>query len=54
MRPEVTESITASALAHGYLVLTSNVDDFKKIPGLEVLVPWRLSENESRSDGKPF
>ena len=29
MRPEVTESITASALAHGYPVLTSNVDDFK-------------------------
>ncbi len=31
--------IAATALAHGYPVLTSNLDDFKKIPGLKVLVP---------------
>lgn len=31
--------IAATALAHGYPVLTCNVDDFKKVPGLEVLVP---------------
>ena len=31
--------IASTALAHGYPVLTSNVDDFKKIPGLEVLRP---------------
>ncbi|MCF6263294.1 MAG: type II toxin-antitoxin system VapC family toxin [Xanthomonadales bacterium] len=31
--------IAATALAYGYPVLTSNVSDFKKIPGLEVLSP---------------
>jgi len=31
--------IAATALAYGYPVLTSNMDDFKKVPGLEVLVP---------------
>lgn len=31
--------IAATALAYGYPVLTSNVGDFKKIPGLEVLAP---------------
>ncbi len=29
--------IASTALAHGYPVLTSNVNDFKKIPGLTVL-----------------
>jgi len=31
--------IAATALAYGYPVLTSNIGDFKKIPGLEVLAP---------------
>jgi len=31
--------IAATALAYGYPVLTSNVDDFKKIPGIEILKP---------------
>ncbi len=31
--------IAATALTHGYPVLTSNANDFKKVPGLEVLVP---------------
>lgn len=29
--------IAATALAHGFPVLTSNEQDFKKIPGLEIL-----------------
>ncbi len=35
--------IAATALAHGYQVLASNVDGFKKIPGLEVLAPSAAS-----------
>ena len=31
--------IAATAIAHGYPVLTSNVADFKKIPGLDVETP---------------
>jgi tRNA(fMet)-specific endonuclease VapC len=31
--------IAATAVAHGFAVLTSNVDDFKKIPGLIVECP---------------
>lgn len=31
--------IAATALSHGYPVLTSNVDDFEKIPGLKILTP---------------
>lgn len=31
--------IAATCLAHGYVVLTSNVTDFKKIPGLNVVYP---------------
>ncbi len=31
--------IAATALAHDYAVLTSNVDDFNKIPGVSVLTP---------------
>jgi len=31
--------IAATALAHGFSVLTSNVDDFNKVPGLIVITP---------------
>lgn len=31
--------IAATAVTHGFAVLTSNVDDFKKIPGLVVECP---------------
>lgn len=31
--------IASTALTYGYPVLTSNVNDFKKIPGLEILAP---------------
>lgn len=31
--------IAATAIAHGYPVLTSNISDFKKIPGLRVEIP---------------
>lgn len=31
--------IASTALAHGYAVLTSNVDDFNKIPGISLLSP---------------
>jgi tRNA(fMet)-specific endonuclease VapC len=31
--------IAATAITYGYAVLTSNVADFKKIPGLELAVP---------------
>jgi predicted nucleic acid-binding protein len=31
--------IAATAISHGYAVLTSNAADFKKIPGLQVISP---------------
>jgi len=31
--------IASTALAHGYAVLTSNVSDFNKIPGITVVTP---------------
>jgi len=31
--------IAATALAHGFYVMTSNKDDFKKIPGVKVICP---------------
>ncbi|MFI4956610.1 MAG: type II toxin-antitoxin system VapC family toxin [Gammaproteobacteria bacterium] len=31
--------ISATAISHGYAILTSNTVDFKKIPGLEILLP---------------
>lgn len=31
--------IAATALAHGFSVLTSNVTDFNKVPGLSVITP---------------
>lgn len=32
--------IAATAISYGYAVLTSNVDDFQKIPGLQVESPF--------------
>lgn len=34
--------IAATCLAHGYVVLTSNVTDFKKVPGLNVVHPKKV------------
>jgi len=31
--------ISATAITHGYAVLTSNISDFKKIPGLQLISP---------------
>lgn len=31
--------IASTALAHGFAILTSNVDDFIKIPGISVITP---------------
>jgi predicted nucleic acid-binding protein len=31
--------IAATCIAHGYAVLTSNVADYKKVPGLEIVQP---------------
>lgn len=31
--------IAATCIAHGYAVLTSNVADYKKVPGLEIVKP---------------
>ncbi|MDE1465918.1 type II toxin-antitoxin system VapC family toxin [Spartinivicinus poritis] len=31
--------IAATAIAHGFAVLTSNVEDFEKVPGLKVVKP---------------
>jgi predicted nucleic acid-binding protein len=31
--------ISATAITHGYVVLTSNAADFKKIPGVQILTP---------------
>ena len=31
--------IAATAITYGYAVLTSNIDDFKKVPGLKVECP---------------
>jgi predicted nucleic acid-binding protein len=31
--------IASTALTHGFPVLTSNVDDFRKVPGIKVLSP---------------
>lgn len=31
--------IASTALAHGFAILTSNVDDFNKIPGISVITP---------------
>jgi len=31
--------IAATAITHGYAVLTSNINDYKKVPGLNVLNP---------------
>ena len=33
--------IAATCIAHGFSVLTSNVTDFKKIPGLSIVFPVR-------------
>lgn len=31
--------ISATAVTHGFAVLTNNVEDFKKVPGLKVEIP---------------
>lgn len=31
--------IAATCIAHGYAVLTSNVTDYKKVPGLKIIQP---------------
>jgi len=31
--------IAATCIAHGYAVLTSNIADYKKVPGLEIVQP---------------
>lgn len=31
--------IAATAIAHGFSVLTSNIEDFEKVPGLKVIKP---------------
>jgi predicted nucleic acid-binding protein len=35
--------IAATALTENYILVTRNIDDFKHIPGLEVLNPWACS-----------
>jgi len=35
--------IAATGIAHGFVVLTSNVADYKKVPGLKVISPNKLA-----------
>ncbi|MEA3412793.1 MAG: type II toxin-antitoxin system VapC family toxin [Pseudomonadota bacterium] len=32
--------IAATCIAHGFAVLTSNVADYRKVPGLQIVEPW--------------
>ena len=36
--------ISATCIAHGFAVLTSNLADFKKVPGLEAVKPKKHNE----------
>ena len=38
--------IAATGIAHGYVVLTNNVADFKKIPGLNLVQPKKIVRNK--------
>jgi predicted nucleic acid-binding protein len=37
--------IAATALVQGYSILTTNVDDFKGVPGVKLLSPYSLQNN---------
>lgn len=34
--------IAATALVHGFKLITRNIADFKNIPNLELINPWEL------------
>jgi len=36
--------ISATCIAHGFAILTSNLADFKKVPGLEAIKPRKLND----------
>ena len=42
--------IAATALVQGYSVLTSNVDDFKGVPGVRLISPYALQGNTIHED----
>lgn len=42
--------IAATAIVHGHTLLTSNIDDFKKIAGLSIQEPKNLNKNLSDDD----
>ncbi len=37
--------IAATALVHGHVVLTTNLDDFKSVPGLKIVSPYGIQNN---------
>ena len=37
--------IAATCITHGFSVLTSNVDDFKKVPGLDIIHPAHFKQD---------
>jgi len=50
LRPRVKTNvhdlqIAATCITHGFAVLTSNIDDFKKIPGLTVVSPAQFQQD---------
>ncbi len=45
--------IAATALVHGYRILTTNVDDFKNIPGIQLINPY-TSENSIHEDSANY
>ena len=42
--------IAATALVQGYSVLTTNVDDFKGVPGVRLISPYALQGNTIHED----
>ncbi|QQZ29581.1 type II toxin-antitoxin system VapC family toxin [Thiothrix subterranea] len=42
--------IAATALVQGYSILTTNVDDFKGIPGVRLISPYALQGNTIHED----